>query len=362
MINFLDLYKINERFREEIDARIKNVLDSGWYILGKEVKNFEANFAKFCGAKHCIGCANGLEALDLIVKAYGFSLGDEIIAPANTYIASILAISQNGCTPVLIEPDIETYNINPNLIEKAITSKTKAIMAVHLYGQVAEMDKISKIAKKHGLRIIEDAAQAHGAMYKGKRTGALSDAAGFSFYPGKNLGCLGDGGCVATNDDILAEKIRAIANYGSNIKYHNIYKGVNSRLDEIQAAILDVKLKYLEKDNARREEIAKLYINNIKNPEIILPKIIDKNSHVFHIFAIRTKERNRLQEFLKERGIQTLIHYPIPPHKQEAYKEWNNLHFPITEEIHNTILSLPISPVMTEDEAQKVVEAVNEYR
>lgn len=362
MIKFLDLCKINERYRDEIDTRIKNVLNSGWYILGKEVENFEAHFAEFCGVKHCIGCANGLDALNLIIRGYGFKQGDEIIVPANTYIASILAITQNGCTPVLIEPDIKTYNIDPNAIEASITSKTKAIMAVHLYGQTASMDKISDIAKKYDLKVIEDAAQAHGAIYKGKRTGNLGNAAGFSFYPGKNLGCLGDGGCITTNDDILAEKIRAIANYGSNIKYHNIYKGINSRLDEIQAAILDVKLKYLDKDNDRRREIADFYIKNIKNSKVILPEIVDKNAHVFHIFAIRTNERKRLQKYLESREIQTLVHYPIPPHKQEAYKEWSNLSFPVTEKIHSEILSLPISPVMTNDEIRQVAEAVNDFR
>lgn len=362
MIKFLDLYKINEQYREEIDSRIKEVLDSGWYLLGNQDKLFEQNFAAYCGVKHCIGCANGLDALNLIIKAYGFSTGDEIIVPANTYIASILAISQNGCTPVLVEPSIETYNINPDLIKEKITSKTKAIMVVHLYGQAVEMEKIWEIAKKYNLKIIEDSAQAHGAIYQGRRVGNLGDASGFSFYPGKNLGCMGDGGAITTNDDELAEKIRAIANYGSHVKYCNIYKGVNSRLDEIQAGILDVKLKYLDKDNQKRREIAKYYRENIKNEKIILPSCKDENSHVWHVFTIRTNKREELQEYLKENNIQTLIHYPIPPHKQEAYKEWNNLSYPITEEIHKTILSLPISPVMTTEEVQKVAEVINDWK
>jgi len=361
MIKFLDLFKINERFREEIDSRIKQVLDSGWYLLGNQDKEFEKNFAEYCGVKHCIGCANGLDALNLIIKAYGFADGDEIIVPANTYIASILAISENGCTPVLVEPDIETYNINPDLIEEKITSKTKAIMVVHLYGQAVQMDKIWTLAKKYDLKIIEDSAQAHGAYYQGKRVGSLGDASGFSFYPGKNLGCMGDGGAVTTNDDELALKLRAIANYGSHKKYCNLYKGVNSRLDEIQAAILDVKLSHLDEDNERRREIAKYYLANIKNEKVILPKYQGDKSHVFHVFVVRVENREEFQEYLTQNEIQTLIHYPTPPHKQEAYKEWNDLSYPITEKIHNEIISLPISPVMTDDEIRKVVEIVNKF-
>ena len=361
MIKFLDLHKINERFRDEIDSKIKEVLDSGWYLLGNKDKEFEQNFAKYCKTKHCIGCANGLDALNLIIRAYGFKAGDEIIVPANTYIASILAISENGCTPVLVEPDINTYNINPDLIEEKITSKTKAIMVVHLYGQAVEMEKIWALAKKYDLKVIEDSAQGHGAIYQGKRTGNLGDASGFSFYPGKNLGCMGDGGAVTTNDDELATKIRALANYGSHKKYCNLYKGVNSRLDEIQAGILDVKLKYLDKDNERRREIAKYYLENIKNEKITLPKYNGDNSHVFHVFVVRVENRAEFQEYLTQNDIQTLIHYPTPPHKQEAYKEWNNLTYPITEKIHNEVISLPISPVMTDEEVKKVVEVVNEW-
>ena len=361
MIKFLDLEKINNRFRKEIDSRIKKILDKGWYLLGDEDMSFEKHFAEFCGVKHCIGCANGLDALNLIIKAYGFGIGDEIIVPANTYIASILAISENGCTPVLVEPDINTYNINPELIEEKITEKTKAIMVVHLYGQAVQMDKILELGEKYNLKIIEDSAQAHGAIYGNKKTGALGNASGFSFYPGKNLGCMGDGGCVTTNDDELAAKVRALANYGSDRKYHHIYKGTNSRLDEIQAAVLDVKLPYLDKDNDRRREIAKYYRENIKNPKIILPKTYDEKAHVWHVFTIRTKKRDEFQKYLENNDIQTNIHYPTPPHKQGAYKEWENLSLPVTEEIHKTILSIPISPVMTDDEVKKIVGLINSY-
>ena len=360
-MKFLDLHKINERFRPEIDDKIKQVLDSGWYLLGNQDKTFEEHFAKYCDAKHCIGCANGLDALTLIIRAYGFSEGDEIIVPANTYIASILAISENGCTPVLVEPDINTYNINPDLIEEKITDKTKAIMVVHLYGQAVQMDIIWELAKKYNLKIIEDSAQGHGAVYKAKRTGNLGDASGFSFYPGKNLGCMGDGGAITTNDDELAKKIRAIANYGSDYKYHHIYKGINSRLDEIQAAVLDIKLQHLDSDNARRREISKYYRENIKNSKIILPKVYNENAHVWHIFAIRIENRDELQKYLEENGIQTNIHYPTPPHKQGAYKEWNHLSYPITEKIHSEILSLPISSVMTDEEMKKIVKVLNQF-
>lgn len=361
MINFLDLHKINEQYRIEIDEAIKRVLDSGWYLLGKENEKFCKEFAQFCGIKHCIGVANGLDALTLIIKAYGFGAGDEIIVPANTYIASILAISANGVTPVLVEPDINTYNINPDKIEEKITKNTKAIMVVHLYGQAVEMEKIWAVAKKYNLKVIEDSAQAHGALYKGERTGSLGDASGFSFYPGKNLGCLGDGGAVTTNDDELAQKITALRNYGSHVKYQNLYKGINSRLDEIQAAVLNIKLKYLDKDNQKRREISKYYRENIKNPAIILPQVKDEQSHVWHIFAVRTQNRDKLQQYLKDNEIQTLIHYPIAPHKQQAYSEWNNLHLPLTEQIHREILSLPISPVMSKEEVEKIVEVLNSY-
>lgn len=362
MIKFLDLYKINERLRKEINDKIAQVLDKGWYLLGKETENFEQNFAKYCGVKHCIGVANGLESLNLIIKGYGFAQGDEIIVPANTYIASILSISENSCTPILVEPDINTYNINPDLIEKKITSKTKAIMVVHLYGQAVQMDKIWTLAKKYNLKIIEDSAQAHGAKYQNQRVGSLGDASGFSFYPGKNLGCVGDGGCVTTNDDELAQKIKALRNYGSHKKYHNVFIGMNSRLDEIQAGILDIKLKFLDEDNQKRKEIAKYYRKNIKNSSIILPNVYAEDAHVWHLFVVRTKQRDNFQKYLLDNEIQTIIHYPIPPHKQECYKLWNNLSYPITEEIHKSVLSLPISPVMSDDEVKKVVEIINEYK
>ena len=331
-------------------------------MQGEENEKFCKNFAKYCGTKYCVGVANGLDALNLIIKGYGFGVGDELIVPANTYIASILAISENGCTPVLVEPDINTYNINPDLIEEKITSKTKAIMVVHLYGQAVEMEHIWELAKKYNLKIIEDSAQAHGAIYKGKKVGNLGDASGFSFYPGKNLGCMGDGGAVTTNDEELYKKIKAIANYGSDYKYHHIYKGINSRLDEIQAAVLDVKLKYLDDDNNKRREIAKYYLENIKNDKIILRKPYNDTANVWHIFPIRTPNRDELQKYLGKNDIQTNIHYPTPPHKQGAYKEWENQSYPMSEEIHRTELSLPISPVMTDDEVKKVVEVVNEWK
>jgi dTDP-4-amino-4,6-dideoxygalactose transaminase len=361
-IPFLDLHKINEKSRGEIDSAISRVLDSGQYILGKENESFCKNFAKYCGTEYAIGVANGMDALNLIIKGYGFNKNDEIIVPANTYIASILAISENNCIPVLIEPDISTYNINPELIEEKITSRTKAIMVVHLYGQCVQMEKIWNLAEKYNLKIIEDAAQAHGAVYKGKRAGNFGDAAGFSFYPGKNLGCLGDGGAIVTNDVELAEKIKALRNYGSRVKYENLYKGFNSRLDEIQAAVLNVKLLFLDADNQRRREIAKYYCENIRNERVILPNVHDEDAHIWHLFVVRTDNRNKFQEYMKEAGVQTAIHYPISPHKQPAYAEWNHLSFPITEKIHREVISLPISPVMIDNEVKKVVTAVNEYK
>lgn len=361
MIKFLDLEKINNRFRSEIDARFKNILDKGWYLQGEENEKFAQNFAKYCGTNYAIGVANGLDAINLIIRAFEFGKGDEIIVPANTYIATILAISENNCTPVLVEPDINTYNINPDLIEEKITDKTKAIIVVHLYGQAVEMEKVWALAKKYNLKVIEDSAQAHGAIYQGKRVGNLSDASAFSFYPGKNLGCMGDGGAVTTNDKSLYEKIKAIANYGSDRKYHHIYKGVNSRLDELQAAVLDVKLPYLDKDNQRRREIANYYLKNIKNDKIIMRKAYEEESNVWHIFPVRTDNREALQKHLEDNGIQTNIHYPTPPHKQCAYKEWENQKYPVSEEIHRTIISLPISPVMTDEEVKKVVDIMNKY-
>ena len=362
MIKFLDLKKVNERFRVEMDAATKRVLDSGWYLLGKECEAFENEFAAYCGVKHCIGCANGLDALKLIIQAYGIGVGDEVIAPANTYIASLIAISANGATPILVEPDPATSLIDPQLIEGAVTSRTKAIMVVHLYGRAMDMTKVYEIAQKYNLKVIEDSAQAHGAMFRGKRCGNLGDASGFSFYPGKNLGCLGDGGAVTTNDDELATKVRALRNYGSDVKYHFPYRGTNSRLDEIQAAWLRVKLLHLDSDNQRRREIAEQYRKGSVNPVIRLPNppMLPEGS-VWHVYTVFCKYRDRLQKHLADCGIQTVIHYPIPPHRQPAYTEWHEMSLPITDEIHNTILSLPMSPVLTDAEVAEVIRAVNAF-
>jgi len=363
MVKFLDLYKVNERFRKAMDESTARVLDSGWYLLGKECEAFEYEFAKYCGTKHCIGCANGLDALKLIIKALGIGPGDEIIAPANTYIASLIAISSNGATPVLVEPDPFTCLINPDLIESRITSRTKAIMVVHLYGRAVNMTKVRSIADKYNLKVIEDSAQSHGAKFNGIRCGNLGDASGFSFYPGKNLGCLGDGGAVTTNDDQLATTIRALRNYGSDVKYHFPYRGTNSRLDEVQAAWLRIKLPSLDDDNECRRRIASRYLSEIRNRHIRLPvPPPDKDSSVWHVFTVFTENRDELQAHLSAKGIQTVIHYPIPPHKQPAYTEWHDLSLPITERIHNTILSLPISPVMTKSEVTEVIEAVNAFK
>lgn len=373
MIKFLDLQKINARYADELKQVATEVIDSGWYLQGERVHRYETNLATYLGVKHAIGVANGLDALRLILKAYfelGFMKeGDEIIVPANTYIATILAITDNRLKPVLVEPDINTYNLDISLIEQHITPRTRAIMVVHLYGQVCWSEELEIIAKRHNLKIIEDNAQAIGAIWKGKRSGSLGDAAGNSFYPGKNLGALGDSGAVTTNDDQLAEIVRALGNYGSKQKYINDYQGLNSRLDEIQAAFLDVKLKYLDAENNRRCEIAQHYCKNIKNPQIILPNSKNNSlfinnyaiAHVWHIFIIRTTHRNRLQLYLAEKGIQTLIHYPIPPHKQQAYKLWNGLTFPVTEKIHNEVLSLPISPVMEDENVQQITKTLNAY-
>ena len=363
MIKFLDLKLINERHRAEMDAAVKRVLDSGWYLLGKENEAFEQEFAAYCGVKHAIGCANGLDALKLVIQAYGFGSGDEVIAPANTYIASLIAISANGATPILVEPDINTYLIDPAKIEEKITSRTKAIMVVHLYGRTCDMATVNAIAARHGLKVIEDCAQAHGAFFGARRAGNLGDAAGFSFYPGKNLGCLGDGGAVTTNDDVLATKVRALRNYGSDVKYHFPYRGTNSRLDEIQAAWLRVKLPYLDVDNARRVEIAARYCREMANPLITLPEApTGRRNNVYHVFPVRVESRGAFQTYLTEKGIQTVIHYPIPPHRQPAYTEWHGLSLPITEKIHDTIISLPISPVMTENEVDVMIETVNNYQ
>jgi dTDP-4-amino-4,6-dideoxygalactose transaminase len=372
MIPFLDLKKVNDQHKKEIKSAINRVLEAGWYLQGNEVKQFESEYSSFCGSKHCVSVANGLDALRLIIKGYieinELKEGDEIIAPANTYIASVLAISDNNLTPVLVEPDIKTFNIDPYKIEEKITNKTKAILIVHLYGQNAMHEEIERIIEKYNLILIEDNAQAQGCYFNNKRTGNLGQAAGHSFYPGKNLGALGDAGAVTTNNRKLAEIIRALGNYGSNKKYVNDYKGLNSRLDEIQASVLRVKLQYLDNENQRRRNIAEIYLDKIRNPIIILPQIqnfkiktIDNIEHIWHLFVIRTLERDRLQKYLIENEIQTLIHYPIPIHKQLAYKELNQLSFPITEQIHNEVISLPISPVMSKKDIGKVIRVINGY-
>lgn len=364
-VPFLDLISINMSYHTEFEKAFDEVLKSGWFILGEQVQKFEEEFAAYCGVKYCIGVANGLDALTLILRGYKemgiMNDGDEVIVPANTYIATILAISQNNLKPVLVEPDISTYLIDTQLIEQHITKKMKAIMPVHLYGQTCEMDAITKIAKKYNLKIIEDSAQAHGAYYKTNRAGNLGDASGFSFYPGKNLGALGDGGAITTNDDKLAEIVMAIRNYGSHKKYVNNYKGVNSRLDELQAAFLRVKLKNLDEENEKRRKIANYYLKNIKNDAIILPKVRRQKEHVWHLFVIRVKDRGKFMRYCRKKGIDTMIHYPIPPHKQKAYVEWNRFNYPITETIHNEVLSLPISPVMRWEDVERVVDVVTNY-
>lgn len=366
MIKFLDLKAINDSFEPELSSAIRRVLDSGWYLQGNEVKSLEHEYANYIGTKHCISVANGLDALRLILRANielgALAEGDEIIVPANTFIATILAITDNRLKPILVEPEISTYNIDPFKIEEKITARTKGIMIVHLYGQNAMHLEIERLVAKYNLKLIEDNAQAPGAFFGEKLTGSLGHAAGHSFYPGKNLGCLGDGGAVTTNNDELASVIRALANYGSNKKYVFDYKGLNSRLDEIQAAILRTKLPRLDADNQRRREIAQFYIDNIKHADIILPKLKVWNTHVFHLFVIRCKRRDELQKYLMDNEIQTLIHYPIPPHKQECYQKWNILNLPITEQIHNEVLSLPLSPIITKEELKKVCAVINEWK
>ena len=365
MIPFLDLKKINLQYRQELIDASTRIIDSGWYILGNECKLFESKFAEYCGTKHAIGVANGLDALKLILQAYieleVMAIGDEIIVPANTYIASLLAISDNGLIPVLVEPCIENYLIDSSQIERHISNKTKAIMPVHLYGQTCQMQEINAIAKKYNLKVIEDSAQSHGAYNKNIRCGNLGDASGFSFYPGKNLGALGDGGIITTNDSELASIIRALANYGSNEKYINLYKGSNSRLDEIQAAFLNIKLKYLDNEINHRRKIASLYLSQINNSKITLPPKPNENEHVWHVFVIRCITRDNLKEYLLKNGVQTLIHYPIPPHQQAAYKEFKNLRLGITEQIHQQILSIPISPVQSIDSTQLIIDIINNY-
>lgn len=366
MITFLDLKGLNAQYRSELIEACTSVIDSGWYVQGNECKAFDEEFAQYCGVKYAIGVANGLDALILILRAYKelgiMNDGDEVIVPSNTYIASILAISQNNLVPVLVEPDMNTYLLDSLKIEEKITSKTKAILPVHLYGQTCQMDKINELAKIYNLKVIEDSAQSHGAYFGEKRSGNLGDASGFSFYPGKNLGALGDSGAVTTNDEELANAIKALGNYGSHKKYENLYKGMNSRLDEMQAAMLRVKLRYLDAEVSKRREIANYYLQNIKNKNIILPIVRTENNHVWHLFVIRANKRDELQKYLLDNGIQTLIHYPIPPHKQKAYQEWNNDGYPISEQIHNEVLSLPISGVQSLEDTKKIVKVLNEFK
>lgn len=380
MIKFLDIQKINKQYSTELKDAAAAVIDSGWYLLGEKNNDFEKKLAEYIGSRNAIGVANGLDALRLILKGYiemgVMCEGDEVIVPANTYIASLLAITDNNLIPVLVEPDLNSYNLNISLVEQNITNRTKAIMVVHLYGKICWSKDLELLAAKYSLKIIEDNAQGIGAQYISsdnsstknivKNAGNLGHAAGFSFYPGKNLGALGDAGAVTTNDDALAEIVRALGNYGSKEKYLNEFKGLNSRMDELQAAFLEIKLKYINFENQRRREIANFYLQNIRNPHIILPEFqgataLDDQSHVWHLFVIRTSNRDKLQSFLSRNGIQTLIHYPTPPHKQMAYKEFKNLKLPVAEKIHQEVLSLPISPVMSNADCEKIVAAINNY-
>ena len=364
-IPFLDMKSPYAEIQDELDAAYQRVMHSGWYILGEEVDSFEQGFARYCGVKHCIGVGNGLDALHLVLRAYGVGEGDEVIVPTNTYIATWLAVSYAGARPVPVEPGIQTYNLDPQKIESAITKNTKAIMPVHLYGQPADMNPINEIARRYGLKVIEDAAQAHGASYFDLKTGALADAAGWSFYPGKNLGAFGDAGAVTTNDDDLAEKIRTLRNYGSKIKYYNEVKGYNSRLDPLQAAFLNVKLRHLDEWNARRVRIVQHYLEELSvMSDVVLPSVNPNAPSSWHLFVVRTNDRDELQQYLKEQGIGTLVHYPVPPHLSDAYKDgqWKRGDFPIAEQIADSALSLPMGPHMTERDAEAVVSAVKNWR
>jgi dTDP-4-amino-4,6-dideoxygalactose transaminase len=365
MIPFLDLKKLNEQYRPEFEQAIGQVLDSGWYILGSQNEAFEKEFASYCGTRHCIGVANGLDALILILEAYKelgkLKEGDEVLVPSNTYIASILAISKARLKPVLVEPDPQTFLLTAEGVKEKIGPATKAIMPVHLYGQLCPMQEINALAAQHGLLVIEDSAQSHGAVQNGKRSGNLGHASGFSFYPGKNLGALGDGGAVTTNDDELATTLKALRNCGSHKKYHHLYKSINSRLDELQAALLRVKLRHLEEATEKRRAVADYYLGHIRNEKIVLPTVVEPQGHVWHLFVVKTEERDRFQTYLQDNGVQTVIHYPIPPHKQEAYSEWKDLSFPVSEALHSQVISLPISDVMTKSEIGEVVRIVNQF-
>lgn len=365
MTPFLDLQAINAQYRAELIAACTRVIDSGWYIGGKELSQFEQEFSAYCGSGHCIGVANGLDALILTLRAWlemgRLQPGDEVIVPANTYIASILAISANGLTPVLVEPNAASFNLCPVNARAAITNKTRVILPVHLYGQLADMPAIMTLAHEYGLLVLEDAAQAHGAAIGGKKAGSWGDAAGFSFYPGKNLGALGDAGAITTHDADLAQTLRALRNYGSHEKYKNLFKGVNSRLDEIQAAMLRTKLQHLELETQNRRIIARVYLENIRNPAVQLPQLTSDEQHVWHLFVVRTGQRDTLQKYLAEQGIQTLVHYPIPPHQQQAYQEWNAQSYPLTEGLHQEVISLPMGPTLSQLDALRVVAAVNDF-
>ena len=365
MINYLSLQKVTALHESEITTAVNQVLHSGWYLQGEHIALFEKNYAQYIGTKYCVTCGNGLDALCLILRAYIelglLKEGDEVIVPANTYIATILSITENHLIPILVEPDINTLEIDELLIEQAITPRTRAIMLVHLYGRCAYTPFIGDICKRHNLLLLEDNAQAHGCHFGDKRTGSLGNAAAHSFYPGKNLGALGDAGAVTTDNEQLAQTIRSLANYGSTRKYEFSFKGKNSRMDEIQAAVLNVKLTYLDKENQRRKQIAKAYLEGINNPQIRLIKDNDRDN-VYHIFPILCPSRNRLQQYLKDNGIETMIHYPIPPHQQEAYKEWNKQHYPITEFIHHQELSLPCNPTMTDEEVYQIIDSINMYQ
>ncbi|WP_133629887.1 MULTISPECIES: DegT/DnrJ/EryC1/StrS aminotransferase family protein [Gammaproteobacteria] len=366
MLPFLDLKGINQQYKQELMQAFERVLDSGWYIMGKELSDFEQNFARFCGTKHCIGVANGLDALILVLRAWKelglLSDGDEVLVPSNTYIASVLAITENNLTPVFVEPDHSTFNITAVGIKEKITNRTKAILPVHLYGQLCEMDEIKSLALENNLLVLEDCAQAHGAMFDGVMAGNWGDAAGFSFYPGKNIGALGDAGAITTNDDKLANILLALRNYGSHKKYENLYTGVNSRLDEMQAALLSVKLPFVSVEIEKRRKIAEYYLNNINNPLINLPRVVSEEMHVWHLFVITCSKREELVQHLAQKNIQTLIHYPIPPHKQHAYQQFVDLSLPVAEEIHRTVLSIPMGPTMSIEDAGKVTDAINSFK
>jgi dTDP-4-amino-4,6-dideoxygalactose transaminase len=365
MLPFLDLRAVNAQYADELAAAAKRVIDVGWYIHGEEHETFEQEFAAWNGNKHCLGVANGLDALTLTLRAWKelgiLAEGDEVIVPANTYIASVLAITENRLVPVLVEPNPQTYNLDPTRIEAALTARTKAILVVHLYGRIAPMPEIMEIATRHGLKVLEDCAQAHGASIAGRKCGTWGDAAGFSFYPGKNLGALGDGGAVTTDDDTLADVIKALRNYGSHKKYENLYQGPNSRLDEMQAAFLRIKLHHLDRENEVRRDIARAYLDGISHPAIQLPEALPREQHVWHLFVVRTARRNQLQTHLAEQGVQTQIHYPIPPHHQQAYPFLKHDSLRETEAIHREVLSLPLNPVMSPNAVETVISAVNSW-